>query len=379
MDLVSNRFAAAAREDGRLVRRGLVVGLGLSFLAHWVALDRAANYWGFLQSEVAERVERVGEQAVEIAFELPEDRFAEANPDVPENVPEATPLIAARDQQAAQPEPERGAENVLIPDAGGEIANPKVVEAAPVQPTEPIPGVYAMDERMPDVVGEARMEAARGGETLAEIEAVAGRVVRESAEFLEEPVDASTEATPVAIVEGEPEGVEAEASPERDVLDLGVEAEADAPVVERTEAAADQTPGRPLPRPRLSPDVLRGPVMGSDARAFRAGALALESRFTEFGAYQQRMYEAISAEWNRLAYEVGIPVADRPSRVLVRFMVKRDGGVSDVEVVETTAGTLATQLCTDAIQARAPYGEWTDSMRASLGDLTEVRIGFRYW
>lgn len=381
MGAVSERFAATAREDGRLLRRGLLAGLGLSILAHGLALDQAGAYWAAIQAEVQARSERVvaEEASVEIAWDPPEERFAEANPDVPENAPDPTPLIAARDQQAAQPEPETGTTNVLIPDAGGDIANPKVVEATDVSRPELPSGLYAATEELPETVGESAPEALRGGEILEGVEPIAGGVVRESPEFLDEPPKPAETSAPVRLAEGEPEGPEGETIRERDVIDLGPQTGTDTPVRNPSEAQTAKPPGRPMPRPRLSPDVLRGPVMRSDTGSFRAGALAVESRFTEFGAYQQRMYEAISAEWNRLAYEVGIPVADRPSRVLVRFAVDANGAVSEVEVVETTAGILATQLCTDAIQARAPYGEWTESMRNRLGDLTEVRIGFRYY
>ena len=57
-----------------------------------------------------------------------EKLYAEANPEVPENLPDETNLLSTQNQQAAQPEIEPQNQEGITPKMLGDTKNPKVVE-----------------------------------------------------------------------------------------------------------------------------------------------------------------------------------------------------------------------------------------------------------
>ncbi|MGF1531288.1 MAG: hypothetical protein ACFCU4_07995 [Puniceicoccaceae bacterium] len=365
----SDTVARTKARDLAGIRARLALGVVGSLAIHTGLLWAGASVWERERGSPR----RSEAEAIRLEYEPLEERFVEANPDLPENPPDDTPLIAARNQQAASEEPERREEPALIPDAGGEIPNPKVVEAAEVVPPQQIleAGIYSEEP-------ERSEEVERGSEAM---ELPLPQLVKRAQSPFEEREDLADGAGIDFDGEEEP-WKEGEDGEEAGIIELGPRSAEAVQTGERVTEGSDAGKSlerKPLPQPKLSPEVIRGPVQRADTRAERVGVIAVESRLSEFGAYQQRLYEAISAEWNLLAWEVGIPLADQPSVVRIRFRVGQRGEVSEIEVEETTAGTLATQLCTDAIRARAPYGLWNEEMVRSLGESTEIKIGFRYF
>ena len=134
----------------------------------------------------------------------------------------------------------------------------------------------------------------------------------------------------------------------------------------------------PRKRPQLSMRIPAGPLMDSNRAPSKAGIVAIDSRFSEFGAYQQRMIEAISRQWNLLGSKYDLSSA-YGSQVVVEFWLDTNGELSNFNVLFSTSTQTGSGLCQQAILSTAPYGVWTQEMVNTLGDQPQrVRINFLY-
>ena len=66
------------------------------------------------------------------------------------------------------------------------------------------------------------------------------------------------------------------------------------------------------------------------------------------------------------------------SSVTVKFVMDSTGRIARIVNVDSTAKDAAERACTSAITDRAPYGEWTDDMKAVLGEQQEIEFTFYY-
>jgi len=134
----------------------------------------------------------------------------------------------------------------------------------------------------------------------------------------------------------------------------------------------------PRPRPTLSMKIPAGPLADNRSHASSRGVVACDSRFSEFGAYQQRMIEAIARQWNLLAskYDLGTAVG---SIVAVEFYLNTSGELSKFKILFSTSTNTGTGLCEQSILTTAPYGEWTQEMVNAFGGQDQsVKITFHY-
>lgn len=146
---------------------------------------------------------------------------------------------------------------------------------------------------------------------------------------------------------------------------------------EKPESPQDELPS-PRRRPTLSMKIPAGPLADNKQRASSQGFLAVDSRFSEFGAYQQRMIEAISRQWNLLGskYDLGATVG---SQIVIEFSLNMAGELVKCEVLFSNSTNTGAGLCEQAILTTAPYGAWTAEMIGSLGSQDQpVRITFHY-
>ncbi len=135
---------------------------------------------------------------------------------------------------------------------------------------------------------------------------------------------------------------------------------------------------KPKKRPMLSMKIPAGPLADNRVRASMQGTLAVDSRFSEFGAYQQRMIEAISRQWNLIASNYDLATAVGTS-VIVEFYLNVHGDLVRLKVIFSNSTNTATALCQQCILTTAPYGEWTEEMVNVLGAQDQpVRITFHY-
>jgi hypothetical protein len=303
--------------------------------------------------------------------------FVEANPDVPTNLPDTTLNIAARDQQAAQEEPTE----IVINDTpfleGEEALSPKIL--AGMFPSQSQPVIEASQQPM-------RVQGAEQSS----IPLIEEGVVFASPEppprpdFIDQEPDAE-EGMASLLEPGEGEDP-AEQPADRVPLAINLNPDSIEGSIARnqnsqTQAADAQSqtqPQLPKPRPRLSADILPGPMMKSTSSVPGLGMIAIEAKFSEFGDYLQRMYEAIGYQWLLLANQTRRASAQIASRVVIEFIIFNEGDIENLRVVHSTAGQAATIICKDAVQSRSPFGVWTDEMVRTLGEEQTIRVTFIY-
>lgn len=139
-------------------------------------------------------------------------------------------------------------------------------------------------------------------------------------------------------------------------------------------------PSLPTPRKRarLSMKIPAGTLAKSPARVSRQGLIAADSRFSEFGAYLQRMLEAVSRQWNLLGTKYDLSSAIG-SRVGVEYSVDSTGRITDFKILFSDSTNTGRALCEQAILSTAPYGEWTREMFVTFaGKPQSVKIIFYY-
>lgn len=273
------------------------------------------------------------------ALEPQSMQFVETNPlaPVPAKAPE-TPNISDRDQISAQPKPlPKDEGRVPTVEKGTMKESQKIVQGSPM--TEP-PAPPAGSPKPP--------AAAQTGKATADA------------------APAPKAETP-AKLEQSPDGYEQ--AKERTAPNAGLQNSPD---------PAPQGEPSPMPRPQLQIPRPPGPLRESEGGVSRLGAVAIDAKFSEFGAYQQRMMEAISLQWNLLASRFNFTSRDVGTYVQIYFTMDKDGNLSDMKIEATSASNAATLLCQDAVVSRAPFGPWTAQMVKMLGESTPVRIRFFY-
>ncbi|MGF1453361.1 MAG: hypothetical protein ACFB21_14970, partial [Opitutales bacterium] len=289
-------------------------------------------------------------------------------------VPTAPPTPAGTPQQARAAEAESVAENEAPP---SDVSTPG----------------EDRDAAAPESSDRANPETAEEGSPDA-LQVAEGPPVPDEASERSQP-------QPEAVLEGEPEGEDGPASAEQrnevpqELADSRQGPERDPGFVEEPEdrppqasGAAAASPNRtqprsqPAPRPQvpqdLKPKVTQGPLARTTSRAGRQGALAIDSRLSEFGVYQGRMLEAIEQQWLINIRRTGARFSESSSAVTIVFTVAPDGTISGHETVASTAERIGELASLEAILSRAPFGEWTEEMQRVLVDDVEVRITFIY-
>jgi hypothetical protein len=109
----------------------------------------------------------------------------------------------------------------------------------------------------------------------------------------------------------------------------------------------------------------------------RAGAVAIDARFSQYGDYTQRMLEAIQSSWWSIIERSQFEGVNR-GRVTVRFRLHRDGTVTDATILSNEVTRVMSLACKDAVMAPAPYDAWRADMVALYGESDIVTINFYY-
>lgn len=131
-------------------------------------------------------------------------------------------------------------------------------------------------------------------------------------------------------------------------------------------------------RPRASiPSGTAGLLLRNSVGVNRAGAVAIDARFSQYGDYTQRMLEAIQSSWWSIIERSQFEGVQR-GRVIVRFRLHRDGTVTDATILSNEVTRVMSLACKDAVMAPAPYDAWRADMVALYGESDIVTINFYY-
>ncbi len=357
---------AVARAWGNPETRPVIIGVAAVIVVHlliWLAapyLARFGPHAGLAPSSTARdfNIELTPEMFTKPEEPKPPQRFVETNPDAPENTPDKTNNFAAQNQQVAQekPTPEGKSDRPAM-EGKKDFESNQIVSGRLSQPVEqvqaptPTPDKAAEAERE---VKAARMEQnpLSGAEKFEgdNQAGIGGNIAKrlENMKAIPEKIDGAPQAT-------QSDGA-ATAQPAIDPL-------------------------RPRPRPmivkqqQVRPAILAENKFGTQ----NVGLTAIDARWSNYGAYLQRMIDTVQIQWERLILSMNAMPAVG-STVSVKFIMNDEGKITDVKKVEasSSASETAQRACVSAITDRAPYGPWTDDMKAVLGSQQEMTFTFYY-
>lgn len=283
------------------------------------------------------------------------NRFVETNPDAPENIPDKTNNFAAQNQQVAQEKPALKNESDMPASTGKkDFESSQIVSGQLSKPVEQMEAVPPQEVTPPREQKQQQPKLEQN--PFKGFEKKQGENKNGFASNIA-PATTNSKLVPDKI-----EGM-------KDVP-FSPDATAIQPIVD---------PSRPRPRPSLVKTQQVRPAILAErlAGTTNIGPTAVDARWSNYGAYLQRMIEAVQIQWERLLSESKVyPTSG--STVTVKFIMDSKGLIAKVVNVESTASDAASRACMSAITDRAPYGDWTDDMKAVLGEQQEMTFTFYY-
>lgn len=307
------------------------------------------------EAEIQWTVQQIEESSVN------SKRFVEANPNVPINPPDDTDNFSFRDQQAAQPIPESTKTKEMLPRSNGEEFSSKVTPSS----KESSPTVKITENSK---IKEIRNENQKS---------------EEKKKASQSPKDMRVVSTEMK----EKQGVNIEHHQEKGIkriINLSKKNFDDKSILEKGKIETPQTQEKKAflirPRPKLSPDLLQGPIMKTTSNAPRIGAVSVECRLHPQGIYMQEMLRSIEDQWHhQVKSSLKFIQRDKlKTKISYRFLLLADGTIKNLKALHSQDGLLPEELCRQAILSRVPYGNWTDQMIEDFGISDEITIHFNY-
>lgn len=282
-------------------------------------------------------------------------KFVETNPDAPENIPDKTNNFAAQNQQAAQEKPDpTGKSDRAATEGKKDFESNQIVSGRLTQPIEhmeaqPPPSALQEAER---TVAPPKAEQ----NPLAGVEKFQGDNANGLAGSVSKKFD------------------NAQLIPER------IEGVKNAQINDgATSMQPAIDPRRPRPRPMLVKQQQVRPAILSENKIGtpNVGLSGIDAKWSEYGAYLQRMVETVQVQWERLILQMSANPSGG-STVTVKFVMNDEGAITQIISVDSTASETGKRACVSAITDRSPYGPWTDDMKAVLGTQQEMTFTFYY-
>ena len=147
-------------------------------------------------------------------------------------------------------------------------------------------------------------------------------------------------------------------------------------------AATQSSPPRPrtLRQALAQKDQLPGQQMQQPGGVSRQKLWSsLDVKATPFGEYDRAIIEAVSQRWYDLLDNRRF-AQDRSGKVILRFKLKPDGTIFEMETAENTVGELLGYLCHEAIEEAAPFAKWPPDMVRMIGaNYREITFTFYYY
>jgi len=344
--------------------RSVMIGVLGTLLIHLLLLLLGPY---LLRSDTAHSVLRPHSSARQFNIEIAPDlfkvppkpkapmKFVETNPDAPENVPDNTNNFAARNQQVAQEKPTpNGKSDRPAMEGQKEIHSTQIVTGQLTKPAEMTPVPPA--EVTPPT--ESKLAAPKLEQSpLTGIEKRIGD-------------DPNSFGSNVAKFAENPKNI-----PDK------VEGMKNVPLIEGATSLrpAPIDPHHPRPRPQVVKTMQTRPAIFEENKlgTQNVGLRGIDARWSNYGAYLQKMVEVIQVQFEKLNYESRIypPVG---TMISVKFTLDSDGKIKIVSVDSSKGTDAAQRTAVSSIAIPSPYGPWTDDMKALLGEEQEMIFDFYY-
>lgn len=286
------------------------------------------------------------------------DRFVETNPDAPEHTPDKTTNFAAQNQQAAEQDADPKSKADRASTTGKkDFESNQIVSGRLSTPLENLAAIPPSPETAQQTAEQEKMAQQQRKEQnpLSGFEKKDGDAKDGIGTNFSQQL------------------ANAQAIPER------IEGGKDVPFDPNATGLVAIDPRRPRPRPQLVKTQNTRPAVLSEnpVKAPNMGLSGYDAKWSEYGQYLQKMIDAVQFQWERLIINLSASNTSG-TNVAVKFVLNSEGNISAVVSVNGTAHEIATRACVSAITERAPYGAWTDDMKAALGDKQEMTFTFYY-
>ena len=284
----------------------------------------------------------------------PPSKFVETNPDAPENTPDKTENFSDRNQQVAQekPTPDGRSDRPAI-DGKKDFQNNQIVSGQLSKPVELMEAFPPVEVAPPEpVVTTPKAEQ----NPLTGFEKKEGETKESFGSNITKIPDNTR---PV---------------PNR------VEGAKDVPLIEGATAMQPSIdPKRPRARPQVVKQQQVRPAILAENKfgTSNIGPVAYDAKWSSYGSYLQRLIEAVQFQWERILIE-GKTYPPSGTTVSVKFILDSEGRIARIVDVENHSTEQGRNACISGITDRAPYGPWTDDMKAVLGEQQELTFSFYY-
>ncbi len=283
-------------------------------------------------------------------------KFVEVNPDAPDNPPDKTENFGAQNQQVAQEKPTPNGKSDAPALDGDKEKQSTAIVSGRLQPPEP-PSRLAQAEPVPtpqEAVPAPNQKVAQA--PIPGFEKVEGDAPDSIGSTVAKITPPDTKRGPDE-VEGSPDV--------REVVAFNGQ-------VVRIDRRRPQDRERVAQR-NARPAFLRDNQIGTQ----NIGPVAYNAKWSEYGAYLQKLIETVQIQWERLIVQSS--VYPPPGTIVrVTFIINDKGDITDIAPGDGEAPLQAKRACVSAITARAPYGKWSDDMVAVLGHEQEMTFTFYY-
>ena len=150
--------------------------------------------------------------------------------------------------------------------------------------------------------------------------------------------------------------------------------------------ATNSAPPAPAQRPRTlkqalaQRDQLPGPALRQNGGVARRNmSSSLDVKATPFGDYDRAIIEAVSQRWYDLLDSRRF-AQDRSGKVMLRFKLKPDGTIIEMQTTDNNVGELLGYLCQEAIEEAAPFAKWPPDMVRMIGaNYRDITFTFYYY
>jgi hypothetical protein len=280
-------------------------------------------------------------------------KFVEVNPNAPENVPDKTDNVAERNQQVAQEKPTpNGKSERPATEGQKDIKSTQIVDGRLEKPQE-----QAAVPPTPVATTESKLTAPRQEQSpLSGFDKKVG-------------TDASGYGTNIAKPTEAPKDI-----PNK------IEGLKNVPLIEgATDAQPAIDPHHPRARPQVVRTVQTRPAIFEENKigTSNVGVRGQNANWSHYGEYMHKLTEIVQMQFDKLNDEsrVSPPTGTVTS---VKFSLNSEGKIRIISVDSSKGTEQAARISVSSISIPSPYAQWTDDMKAMLGDEDEMTFDFYY-
>jgi hypothetical protein len=104
---------------------------------------------------------------------------------------------------------------------------------------------------------------------------------------------------------------------------------------------------------------------------------SVDAKATPIGDYDYALIEAVQQCWYGLL-DAQRYASDYRGKVVLQFRLHHDGSVTELRVVENSAGPIPGLICETAVDKPKPFEKFPVPMRRMVGDTREIQFTFYY-